>query len=417
MMKTQFFAVLGVAGGMALFAGPLVAQNTAVTAPAGYRTETLQPGVFNLLSSNLNNAVSAAGEIDSASFGTLTDTDVDFTSLLTGTTGYTVKITSGAGSGTNSLAFPNSGGGDPSTLFTIVDFSGTVAAGDSYEVRATQTIADLFGPSNEAGLKEGTSNVADVIWVPSSGGHFSRVYYNDGKWRVNGYLPPIGETEPVYFTDSIYVQRRGSTPIDVVFTGHVDTRETVAGVDSGFNFLSRVIPVGVALDDSGLDGGLASGDQSTADIVWTPTGMGETFQRYFFDGSQTWRNTGELGRDSGQNPLTSGYLVQRRGGPTDVTITYPTLNKDGGGVGGLLIRQPTDPMGFQISVVERDSAAGTATVTWGSKSGATYRILETNDLKTYTQIGQVTASAAKTSFTDSSASEHCTFYVLESDDL
>ena len=78
--------------------GNLHAQNTVVTAPVGYRTETITPGVFNLLSSNLSNALSASGEIDSFANGNLTDTGVDFTSLLGGGN-WVVEIVDGAAAG------------------------------------------------------------------------------------------------------------------------------------------------------------------------------------------------------------------------------------------------------------------------------------------------------------------------------
>ena len=50
----------------------------------------------------------------------------------------------------------------------------------------------------------------------------------------------------------MFIQRRGVTDLPIVFTGHVQTTATKTGVITGFNPVSRVIPVGLTLVDSQL---------------------------------------------------------------------------------------------------------------------------------------------------------------------
>ncbi len=329
-MKTRTLTLLGIASSALLLAKPLFAQNTAVTAPVGYRTETILPGVFNLLSSNLNNAVSAAGDIESALPNQLFDDDVDFTALLTSGTNYTVKITGGSGEGYNTEVST----WDTTSLTTVDDLSGVVAAGDSYEVRATQTISDLFGAGNEAGLTTGDQNTADVVWIPGAGG-FTQMFY-DTAWRKVGALSFLEfPDEPVYFTDGIFVQSRAASSLDVVFTGHVLTKPTVTGVEGGgtFNYLSRVLPVDVKLGESGLGAGLTQGDQNTGDVVWVPDGTPGGYTQYYYNGA--WRKVGALTfLEFPDDTLTSGFIVQRRGSAGNLTLDIPAgLDLDGNGGG------------------------------------------------------------------------------------
>ena len=268
--------------------GLLRAQNRGVTAPIGYRTETLEPGLFNLLSSNLNSPVAAAGDFDSVGGSTLTDTDVDFSALLSGDSLYTVKVTSGGGEGFSTVVFPDSL--DPGTLFTVDDLAGAgVTAGDSYEVRPTQTISDLFGSANEAGLQTGNFSQADRIWNASDPPFITPVSYvqddlEDSGISSSDWQDGAGQSDEGDSSSNV----GGPSPSISCLRRHVDTPRTTTKLegDGFFNYLSRVLPVEVTLDDSGLQTSLDTGDPGTADIVWVPAGGGE-FNQYFFD--EMWR--------------------------------------------------------------------------------------------------------------------------------
>ncbi len=318
-MKTRTLSILTIAASVGLTASPLFAQATAVTPPVGYRTEAVLPGIFNLLSPDLSGPVAAAGALEAIGANTATDNEADFVTSLPGTVSYTMKITSGAGEGLNTTVTVT----NATTLATADDLSAMVVAGDTYEIRATPTVSSLFGAANEAGLLAGPSTTADLIWIPTGAG-FAQVYYNNGAWRKVGSLG-VAANEPVYFTDGIFIQRRGATTLNIVFTGHVQNTKTKAAVDGGvFNYLSRVLPVGVSLADSGLANNLMTGNSTTADIVWVPNGTGDGgYKQYYINSANGfWTQIGALGNKGG-DLLSSGLLIQRRGGSTMVTLEIP----------------------------------------------------------------------------------------------
>jgi hypothetical protein len=316
--------------GAALFAAvlsPSFAQ-TATTKPVGYRTETVKTGVFNLLSSNLDNPVGAAGTIDTIAATVLTDNEANFSAAFVNGEAITLKITDGANAGITQdvTAFT------ATTLTTAQDISSLIATGVKYEVRKTPTVSSTFGATNSAGLLEGGAATADIVWIPDGAGGYTRVFRSNGGlqgigWRRVGGGPADAATLPIAITDAIFIQRRGGTDLPVVFTGHVQTTATKTGVITGFNPTSRIIPVGLSLTDSALQTELTQGSSATADLLWNPNGAGG-YDRYFWStgGLQGvgWRSVGGGSTDRGAVALASGFLVQRRGTATNVTLRIPT---------------------------------------------------------------------------------------------
>ena len=154
-MKTHLKLIAGVA--LAAISSASAQENT--TKPVGFRTETIKAGVFNLISVDLTEAISAAGTSTGVSATGLTDDAADFATTLAaeGKT-WVVQITSGAAAGTVIEATVNGANGLDSPDFAAAG----VAAGDSYEVRAAKTLADIFGPANEAGLTKASSDAASL---------------------------------------------------------------------------------------------------------------------------------------------------------------------------------------------------------------------------------------------------------------
>ena len=300
----------------------VVSAQTATTKPVGYHTETAKGSSFTLMGVNVGNAIAAAGEFDADD---ATDNDADFTALLDDGVSYTVQnITSGESASVN--------GSDATTLDTDL----AVSSGDSYEVRADVTVGSLFGAANEAGLGAGNATTADVVWIPTGDG-FAQVFYDDGKgfpprpagWRAIGAGGADQAGTSVPFTAGIFIQRRAADDLDIVFVGHVRTEATSFGVGTGFNFLNRVLPVGVALDDTGLDAFLAKGNSGSGDLVWSPDGNGGYAQYYYTDGggfppqSKGWKAVGQGDADKGAETLGSGYAIQRKGEAGSVSVAIP----------------------------------------------------------------------------------------------
>ena len=300
----------------------VVSAQTATTKPVGYHTETAKGNSFTLMGVNVGNAIAAAGEFDADD---ATDNDADFTALLDEGVSYTVQnITSGESASVN--------GNDATTLDTEL----AVSSGDVYEVRADVTIGALLGAANEAGLGAGNATTADVVWIPSGDG-FSQIFYDDGVgfpprpagWRAIGAGGADQAGTSVPFTAGIFIQRRAADDLDIVFVGHVRTAATSFGVGTGFNFLNRVLPVGVALDDTGLEAFIAKGNSGSGDLVWSPDGNGGYAQYYYTDGggfppqSAGWKAVGAGDADKGAETLASGYAIQRKGEAGSVSVAIP----------------------------------------------------------------------------------------------
>jgi len=298
------------------------AQNTAVTKPVGYHTETILGDAFTLLGINVGNAVAAAGDFDADA---ASDNDVDFTTLLTDGTSYTVQnLSTGASASVT--------GFDATSLTTTL----SVGSGDSYEVRADATISSIFGGNNEAGLGEGDSLSADVIWIPQDDGSFRQIYRAQAQppFVAAGWAE-IGEagdaaSAVIPFDVGIFIQRRQADPVDIVFVGHVRTSATTVNLLADkFNFVNRVLPVGITLGDSNIEEAPSwkDGDSLSADIIWLPNGAGG-YDQYYYAAAQPpfvaagWAQVGAAGDKSGVE-LTAGYAVQKRGDTGQVTVAIP----------------------------------------------------------------------------------------------
>jgi hypothetical protein len=317
--------------GAALFAAvlsPSFAQQTANTKPVGYRTELVKAGVFNLLSPNLDNPVGAAGTIDVIAGTTLTDNEANFTAAFTAGDPITLKIVEGTNAGViqDVVSFT------ATTITTAQDIANLLAVGNRYQLRKTPTIASTFGAANEAGLLAGTATNADVIWLPDGAAGYNRYFRSTSLTQGQGWRRVGGGTTesaqvPISIADAMFLERRGTTDLSIVFTGHVQTSATKTGVVTGFNPVSRVIPVGVTLAESLLDTELTKGTATSADLIWNPDGNGG-YDRYYSSTSAVagigWRRVGTNQVDQASVQLKSGYLIERKGAATNVTLRLPS---------------------------------------------------------------------------------------------
>ncbi|MCP4847867.1 MAG: hypothetical protein GY899_07975 [Verrucomicrobiaceae bacterium] len=322
-MKTKL-SLLGIIASLSAVV-TVSAQNTAVTKPVGYHTETVLGDAFTLLGINVSGPVAAAGDFDADS---AQDDDVDFTTLLTAGTPYTVQnLATGAAASVT--------GFNANTLTTTL----AVSDGDTYEIRQDSTVASIFGANNEAGLGEGDENSADTIWVPQTDGSFIQIYrstgglFGDAGWRQIGDAQTDQSGQVIAFTSSIFIQRKQADPLDIVFVGHVRTSATTYGLLAGqFNFVNRVLPVGITLADTNIEAAIAAGtwadgDADTADMIWVTNGAGGYDQFYFSEGGifgdAQWTKRGGDGTDQAGQELTSGFAIQKRSANSSVTIALP----------------------------------------------------------------------------------------------
>jgi hypothetical protein len=327
-----------IAGLSALFAVSAATAQDNVTKPVGFRTESIKAGVFNLISNQLTEAVSAAGAFTALDGVTAADDNADFTTSLAGEETWIVQITSGAAAGTISEVAAVA---SATSITTNDDLQAAgVVAEDTYEIRAAKTLADIFGAANEAGLVSGaTLPSSDAIWVPNGVGGFDIYFYKTGGlggsgWRLSTSLTADASLATIVYTDSFFIQKQAGADLDLVLIGHVPTRAATVPLLTGFNFISNVAVVGGTLNATGLLDQLQRGPTTAAsDIVWltnpaVPGGYLQYFPKEGGLGGSGWRLSTSLTADAGDAPLTSGVIIQRRGAPANANVGLPDFYAD-----------------------------------------------------------------------------------------
>jgi len=132
----------------------------------------------------------------------------------------------------------------------------------------------------------------------------------------------------INYLDGMFIQRRGTTDLDLVVVGAVKTETTLLDVRGGaFNYYSGIFPASTTLSDSNLDQTLTHGTATTGDVVWLPSGPG-SFDRFTYQDAdpnafpvpvtEGWKDS--VGNDASNVEITAGFIIQRRGG--DVNASY-----------------------------------------------------------------------------------------------
>jgi len=354
MMNTSQKLIALLSGAALLSVSSLAAQ-TATTAPVGYVTQSIKPASFNLIGVNLSNPVVASGAFESADASSATDAEGNFSTALSSGDGYVLSLTSN-NVGVNTGVSASSA----TTITTDDDLSSFITAGTTYEIRKLVTIADLFGASNSAelaGATAGNTSAADFVWIPDGAGGFTKIYYN-GTSRI---FPPLSvgwkstltgnadaSATSIYYTSGAYIQVQRAafdaaeagvdsgdlTSKELIFSGSVISQSSEVVAETGFNTLNRIFPGDLTLGESLLETDLAqaaSGDTSTADIVWVPDGSGG-YNKYYYNGTSRtfpplsvgWKSTLTGNTDASAEVLTSAFFIERKGSAIMVTMPLPS---------------------------------------------------------------------------------------------
>lgn len=336
-------------------ASPIHAQTPAFSKPSGYLTNVIvgkdsptSQEVFNLVGAPLKGSPLTAGNITAIISDKLTDSQANFSSLAAGT--YILEITSGNGVGI--VQDFNSFTSTEINLVADLTANG-VQVGDSYRVRAVQTVSGIFGTPTTSPLLQGTPTTADIVWVSNGAGGFDRFYISPASppfvpepaWtKIGGGANP--DQSPILYTDAIIVQRRGEGSVNIVVTGEVNTDLVVYPVLGGpaagrFNYYATPFPTNLSSEPTissaettvgslGLTSLLNEGSPTTADILWLPQGDG-TYKRYYnSSASPPFKPTAtfdEIGGLTNIDPATlrmpSAYIIQRRGTDANSTANPP----------------------------------------------------------------------------------------------
>jgi hypothetical protein len=140
---------------------------------------------------------------------------------------------------------------------------------------------------------------------------------------------------PIDFTDGFIIERRGDTPVDLTFVGHVKLTPTQVEADAPYTYLSRVYPTGSTLGNSGIGDTVVTGAADVATNVWLTTDTPGSYELgYFADPvaflgiTEGWKLVSTGNDDAGDVPLTAGIIVQRNQDAYTLTLTPPPFYAD-----------------------------------------------------------------------------------------
>jgi hypothetical protein len=294
----------------------------------------LPANTFTLVGFNLQTPTLAAGNLTGVSGGntTLTDSNVNFGTLLTVNKTYTIEINAGPGTIDGTVQdFVSWSGND----ITVPALPG-VAVGDSYAVRQVPTLQEVFPVGFLAG--SGFATTADKVWVPVGAGSYVKYWYKTTTPNVGWHTTTSGSNDtglvtsevPLVFIDGILIEKKG-TAKDFVVSGEVKKNGTNVLLATGFNLVTVAPPVGLTLFTSGLQGDIAgSGFASSADIVWVPVGGG-VYTKYWYKTTTPnigWHTTTTGSNDTGlvgiDVNLPASVFIQRKGSSKVVSFDVPT---------------------------------------------------------------------------------------------
>ncbi len=307
------------AGSLSFLAGSAFSQS-AVSGAGGYETLTIRGGgKFTTIGLRLHEPQVVSGTFEAQTADSLSDTDVDFTNVLTAGTRYLVEITGSTSSEGTVIEVDGWSGNDLTGLSGIVADDAT-----DYTIRAAKTINDVFGADNSLGLSADTTGQGQnvgKIYVPDGASFKAYTYLDLGPavfqgWADNTFTP-AGDV-PLNYVDAIIVNEPGAADLSLVVTGMVKTSPTILPIDQGFTYVGTVYPTGSNLGNSGLSASLTAdtvGD-GRGDSVYIPKDDASGYDRYqFIDlGAAVFQGWADnvLGV-ANDVPLTSGVVIDQNG--------------------------------------------------------------------------------------------------------
>jgi hypothetical protein len=288
---------------------------------AGFHTVTALASSTTLVGVNYVRPVLASGIIDAKAANSLTDNDVDFLTALAGQTNLWIEMTSGTNKG---IATSLSSVG-LNALATEDDLSSLVEVGDTYVVRTANTVATLFGATNQAGLRGSNSpnseGGADLVHIPDGNGGFRIVYYSSKKngWREVGNATADASGIPVYHVDAIQVQRNQASNLALRFAGVLKVTPTYFFATTGVKTdVNTNYPTGSTLTNSGLKDYVQHGSETTGDLIWFQDGSTGVWNQYYYTDAaapltEGWKQVGQGDADKGSTAFPSAFSIERRG--------------------------------------------------------------------------------------------------------
>lgn len=210
-----------------------------------------------------------------------------------------IMILSGTNTGMSTTITGNTG----DTLTTADNLSQVLTGDEQFAIHKYTTIADVFGATNSAGLKEGSfGGGADNILIQGQSNNFNTYYYSSGGlfggegWRsVSSPTNDASETI-IPHGAGIVVVRRDSSDITITVLGSVFPKDVTTPVEEGYNWKTSSIPIDLTLsklfgmnnETNLLKGGSFAGDADKV-LVFDDDG---TYSTYYFKNGGLFGGTG-----------------------------------------------------------------------------------------------------------------------------
>jgi uncharacterized protein (TIGR02597 family) len=339
MKKTSLLVASALLASSALFAQDSVTSNV-----VGYITLTINGGDgsnpgYSTVSGAMQKPALTSGTITAdATSAVLVDSSASNSASAyassdpNGSSSYYLQVTSGSSAGLIVDILDN--GTDSFT--TASDLSSLVSQGDTYEVRAHMTLADIFGSDNAVGFTSGGGvSSSDVFYLMSTDGNasYTQYYYQTDAlgflggngWRAAGNAFTDMSDVVVAPDDGLIVKRTTAGNLSVVVSGNVSSADHLRGLPNGFSLVAYPYPVDVTLADSGIyapgNGYVSGGSASASDIVYVMAADGSFTSYYYqtdalgFLGGNGWRQAGNAfaSQDSAVIPAGSSVIIKHTG--------------------------------------------------------------------------------------------------------
>jgi hypothetical protein len=296
-------------------------------------TQTLKANQFNLVGLTLHGAPLASGSFETLSSTVLTDSQAAF-SVVAGRY-YILEIVTDANAGVSiegTIQLVAAANITSTTITTTDDLpSYGLQVGATYTLRLAPTIEEILGTTTSVLSKgpNGASPLADVIWIPSSNGVYTRYYIRSSDSTVRDTITNAATPNvPIAYTDGFIVEKKNTGDSDLILSGNVKPTVTRMALETGYNLIGTSFPVGSTLQNCGLASAISAGPNSASplsDVVWIPDGSGGYNTYYLRSSDTTWRNTLTNVLAPADLSLTSAVLVQRKSATAfNATLTAPS---------------------------------------------------------------------------------------------
>jgi uncharacterized protein (TIGR02597 family) len=212
----------------------------------------------------------------------------------------------------------------PGTVTLTTSLQAGVTAPFRFIIRKHWTLADIFGPTNSAGLQGGTSTSADHIHVWNNTGYDIYYYQTSGiggtGWRKAGDQSTDAGGTVVDPSRCLLAKRSQTSPVTLTIVGTVKPGLTSRSIVTGHNFVSSPAAIDMTLSSCGLwtgsaTSGLAGGTSTSADqvLLWNGTGYDTYYYQTAGIGGTGWRKAGDQVTDASAAVIAAGtgFIIRR----------------------------------------------------------------------------------------------------------